>query len=145
MSPVKINFRLVQDEDGYPPVAVESLWAEPRETSGEYVIDNVPFFVSNVTLGDVVRVREEEGLRWFDDILSRSRNSLFRIVFFDRNCVGAIGEELAALGCSTEYLREHNLMAVNIPEKVALANVQAYLQSKASMGILDYEEPIIRQ
>ncbi len=145
MSPVKINFRLKQDEDGYPPVAVESLWAEPGVKSGEYVIDNVPFFVQNVTIGDTVLVREEDGQCWFNEILSRSRNSLIRIVFFNRNCVESVNRRLVEMGCSTEYLREHNLMAVSIPGDIALTDVQAYLQSEASASRIDYEEPILRQ
>lgn len=145
MSPVKIHFRLEQDEDGYPPVAVESLWAEPGVKAGEYVIDNVPFFVRNVTIGDAVLVREEDGNLWFDGILSRSQNSLVRVVFFDHNCVESVGRRLVAMGCSTEYLREHNLMAVNIPRDITLTDVQAYLQSEAGAGKLDYEEPILRQ
>ncbi len=142
---VKINFCLEQDEDGYPPVAVESLWAEPVENLGEYIIDNVPFFARNATIGDTVLVREEDGMYWFDRLVSRSSNSLIRIVFFDRSCTEKIGERLTIMGCATEYLRERNLMAVSIPDTVALKDVQTYLQSQSNAGKIDFEEPILRQ
>ena len=145
MSTLKIHFRLEQDEDGYPPVAVESLWAQPGLSPGEYVIDNVPFFVSEATVGDTVSAQEEDGAHWFSSLISRSRNSLVRIVFFDKSRVEAASEYLIAMGCSTECLREHSLMAVSIPEEVALTDVQAYLQSEADLGSIDYEEPILRQ
>lgn len=144
-SPVKVHFHLEQDEDGYPPVAVESLWAEPSAKPDEYVIDNVPFFVRDATIGDTVRVREKDGHRWFDGLVSRSQNSLLRVVFFDRECVETVSERLVAMGCSTEYLREHNLMAVSIPISVNLTNVQAYLQAETDAGRTDFEEPIHRQ
>lgn len=145
MSPVKIHFHLEQDEDGYPPIAVESLWAEPGPKPSEYVIDNVPFFVREATIGDTVLVRNEDGGYWFDRLLSRSLNSLIRVVFFDRDIINAVSEKLTEMGCSTEYLREHNLMAVNIPSSVTLGDVQAYLQSEAGVGRIDFEEPILRQ
>lgn len=145
MSSVKIHFHLEQDEDGYPPIAVESLWAEPGVKPDEYVIDNVPFFVRDATIGDAVLAIEKEDGRWFDRLVSRSQNSLLRVVFFDRTCIKEIGERLVTMGCSTEYLREHNLMAVSIPGSVPLESVQAYLQSQADAEKIDFEEPILRQ
>ena len=145
MPPVKIHFRLVQDEDSYPPVAVESVWAEPAVEPGEYVIDNVPFFAQNATIGDTVRVREEGGLRWFESMVRRSRNSLIRIAFFDRTRVEGVSQHLVSLGCSVEYSKDYNLVAVNIPDGVELTDVQAYLQAEANAGMLDFEEPILRQ
>ncbi|MBO9857507.1 DUF4265 domain-containing protein [Xanthomonas sp. A1809] len=142
---VRVHFQLEQDEDGYPHLAVESLWAEPSAKPNEYVIDNVPFFVRTATIGDTVRVREEDGNRWFDSLVHRSKNSLVRVVFFDRDCVDAVSERLVAMGCSTEYLREHNLMAVSIPFSVSLGDVQTYLQVEADAGRIDFEEPILRQ
>jgi hypothetical protein len=145
MSPVKIHFHLTQDEDGYPPVAVESLWAEPGSKPSEFVIDNVPFFVRDATIGDTVLVRKEDGGHWFERLLSRSQNSLIRVVFFDRSIINAISQKLVAMGCFIEYSREHNLMAVSIPGIVPLGGVQAYLQSEAGTGRIDFEEPILRQ
>ena len=142
---VKVYFRLVQDEDGYPPVAVETLWAKRGANRREYVIDNIPFFARDATIGDTVLVREEDGCRWFERLVRRSRNSLMRVVFFDRTCVERVSEHLVAQGCSTEYLRDHNLLAVNVPDSVNLADVQDYLQAEASTGSIDYEEPILRQ
>lgn len=66
-------------------------------------------------------------------------------MFFDRTCVEQVGNHLVALGCSTEYLKAHNLLAVNIPETVKLTDVQAYLQKKINSGRVDREEPILRQ
>ena len=142
---VKVHFQLEQDEDGYPAVAVESLWAEPGTKPDEYVIDNVPFFVRDATIGDTVRVREEDGHRWFDSLVHRSQNSLIRVVFFERDYVDTVSERLVAMGCSTEYLREHSLMAVSIPISANLMNVQTYLLAESGADRVDFEEPILRQ
>lgn len=141
----KVHFRLSQDEDGYPPVAVESLWASPTTEPNEFVIDNIPFFTQQATLGDVVCVREKDGEFWFDDVASRSKNSLLRVVFFDKERIDNVSEKLVALGCSTEHMASHSLIAVNVPASASLAGVQAYLQKGADAGVLDYEEPILRQ
>ena len=77
---VKIHFQLEQDEDGYPPVAVESVWAQPAGQTGEYIVDNVPFFTRDATIGDTVRVREDDGNLWFERVVARSTNSLVRVV-----------------------------------------------------------------
>lgn len=142
---VKVHFRLEQDEDGYPPVAVESLWARPSVKPSEYVIDNVPFFVREVTIGDIVRVREDDGEHWFESVSARSSNSLVRVVFFDGADRRAIKEKLIALGCATESLEKHNLMAVSVPSTVELQDIQAFLQVEAEAGRIDFEEPILRE
>jgi hypothetical protein len=142
---MKLNFHLEQDEDGYPPASVESLWVTASSNRNEYVLDNVPFFARDATIGDTVRVREEDGQLWFEALVARSENSLLRIVFFDPAYVEEVGGRLEGFGCSIEYLRAHKLMSVSVPGEVELAAVQAYLQAEASKGHLDYEEPILRQ
>lgn len=142
---VKVHFRVQQDEDGFPPVSVESVWASPGSTRNEYVIDNVPFFARDATIGDTVLIREIDHELWFDKITHRSGNSLLRVVFFDPDALDRVNGQLRSMGCSTEYLRAHKLLAVNIPSDVKLTDVVGYLQSEAGNGTVDYEEPILRQ
>lgn len=144
-SPVKVHFRLMQDEDGYPPATVESLWAKTGVNTDEYVVDNVPFFACDATIGDTVLVREEEGHRWFEKLVHSSPNSLLRVVFFDRSCIDKVNEHLVALGCSTEYVKQYNLLAVSVPGTTSLSEVQNYLRAEAEKGSIDYEEAILRQ
>jgi hypothetical protein len=142
---VKIHFRLEQDEDGYPEVAVESVWAEQGTKPGEYILDNIPFFARDATIGDVVSTREEDGALWFDGLTQSSSNSLVRVVFFDRDCRQKVAKELTDLGCEAEYFEKYNLLAVSIPGDVKLSVVQAYLARETDAGRIDYEEPILRQ
>lgn len=145
MDSVKVHFRLVQDADDYPPASVESVWAHKTTGPGEYVLDNVPFFAREATIGDVVLVHEEAGDLWFCGVARRSENSLIRVVFCDPAAFEKVNGRLVALGCTTEYLEAHHLLAVCVPSEVKLRDVQDYLRSEARAGKLDYEEPILRQ
>ncbi len=141
---VRIHFQLEQDDDGYPPVAVETVWGAPTGEANEYVLDNVPFFAPFATIGDTVRVRVMEGNLWFQCVAKRSSHSLVRLVFFDKNAVRRVAEHLESMGCGVEFLSEHGLLAVDIPITVSLSDVQDYVRGEAEVGTLDYEEPILR-
>jgi len=144
MPTVKINFQLETDDDGYPPVSVEALWAT-SEGDG-YVIDSIPFFARDATNGDLVGAhRGAEGALWFDTVLQRSPNSLIRIVLFDLASEEGVVNQLVQLGCGVERMPEFKLLAVDIPSNVSLGVIQRYVQDQAQVGVLDYEEPILRQ
>jgi len=141
--PVKINFRVEQDSDGYPPVAVESLWANP--VGSDFEIDSVPFFTRDATVADLVRAAPDAtGTLWFDGVAHRSGRSLIRVVFFEPNYEPSVAARLRTLGCGIEGMKEFKLLAVDIPVDVDLARVQDYLREMASAGHLDYEEAILR-
>ncbi|UPG85200.1 DUF4265 domain-containing protein [Luteibacter aegosomatis] len=141
----KSFFRIEQDADGYPPVGAESLWARQAERVGEYVLENIPFFSTHATLGDLLKVVEKEGVLWFDGLIKKSGNSLIRVVFFNRDALDPINQALMTMGCLTEYSKDFNLLATSIPEKVNLTEVQSFLADQEHLGFIDYEEPILRQ
>src|SRR5215510_7558701 len=98
---IKVLFRLAQDSDDYPPVAVESVWAT-RATPKGYTLDNIPFFVREATFGDIVEAVEDGEGTWFLKLLIPSANSLLRVVLFDTTRLNELRQHLAELGCSTE-------------------------------------------
>src|SRR5574337_180249 len=69
---VKIFFHLQQDEDGYPEVSAESVWAKPTGAADEYIVDNIPFFTRDATIGDTLKALKKEGALWFDSLRQRS-------------------------------------------------------------------------
>lgn len=140
---VKINFKIAQDDDGYPPVAVESLWATP--VGGHFVVDSIPFFTRDATVGDLVRaVPDSTGSLWFEGIEHASQSSLIRVVFFKTNYDESVAKRLKALGCGTEGMRAYKLLAIDVPAGVDLADVQDFLRSEALADRLDYEEALLR-
>nr|WP_128797943.1 DUF4265 domain-containing protein [Corallococcus coralloides] len=141
----KIFFRLEQDEDGYPPVGVESLWAR-SSGNGRFVLDNTPFFVRDATLGDEIEVAEEDGQLWYRSTVGRSNNSLIRIVVPEDVDSADIRSALERLGCTSESLPAYQLIALSVPENASLKEVRRYLEEAVASGdIADYEEPILRQ
>jgi hypothetical protein len=143
MNGTKIHFRLHQDENGYPPVTIESVWALKAEPEG-YFLDNIPFFEREATLGDLVSAKESEGIFWFERILKPSANSLLRAMFFDKGRINEIRHGLSNMGCESEAYPDQNLITINLPPSQSLKAVQEYLRAAADQGWLDYEEPILR-
>lgn len=142
---VKVHFQLQPDEDGWPPATVESVWAKSGLHENEYVIDNVPFFAHEATIGDTVQVRKEGGNLWFEKVLQDSPNSLIRIIVKDPNMIEEISDKLISMGCDTEGYKNYKLLAVNIPATVSLVTVQDFLKLQEEAGLLGYEEAILKQ
>lgn len=140
----RIFFELEQDEDGYPPAATESVWAIPQ--GGDlYKIDNIPFFIREATLDDVVEAVEQDGALTYKATISRSGNSLIRVVYYKGTDPSELREQIKALGCSTEWDDNHHLISVNVPPHVKLTDVQAFLQQGSEQERFDYEEPLLMQ
>ncbi len=139
----KISFQLVIDEDDYPPIPVESLWAVPEGEN--YRIDSVPFFTSSATVGDLVSVSiDHNGTMWFDAVLTSSANSLIRVVFFDQSASPEVQTQIRKFGCGFEIMQQFNLLAIDIPIGVDIEALKAYLVLMANESKLDFEEAILR-
>ena len=81
---VKVLFRLEKDEDGYPPVEVESLWGIVRLDGVEP--DNTPFFARGVALGDIVNLRKaSDGALEFESVARRGGHSTYRILVLKKH------------------------------------------------------------
>jgi hypothetical protein len=142
---IKIYFKLTQDTDEYPPVAVEAVWAKVHQMPNEFKIDNIPFFTHDVTLDDIVTAIQVDDIYWYQNTLHWSQNSLIRIVFFNLTYKPLVNDQLINMGCTTEYFGEYKLLSVNIPIDIELTNIQEYLKQQATLGSLDYEEAVLRQ
>ena len=144
MAEAKIFFKLDVDGDGYPPVAVESVWARSGEKAGEYIIDNIPFFTKEATDGDVVAAsQDDKGNLWFHEVLRPSRNSLIRVIFFVTDQLESVREHLIALGCATEYFGTYGLLSVSVPAQIDLSSIEQYLDEHRESGAIDYEGAIL--
>jgi hypothetical protein len=140
----KIFFSVEQHEEGYPPVTTESVWAEETE-DGNFVIDNIPFFATAATLGDIVNVDTVEGQLYYKSTVKESDNSLLRVILFEQRDPSVLRSHLAKLGCATEGGPSPSLIAVNVPGTVSLQLVITVLKEGFDNGYWDYEEAILRQ
>lgn len=140
----KVIFELEQDSDGYPPFLTESVWATATDDPLEYIIDNIPFFARDTTLGDRVRVKRAGKELLFDAVVKRTSSSLIRVIMYDPGQVEEVQRALKRMGCSTEFFGSKPILAVSVPDAVDLRLVRGYLDPLESRDLLTYEEPIIR-
>ena len=141
---IKVVLPIEKDGDGYPPVDSELVWVTP---TGEHrgVIDNIPFFATVATLGDVIEYESSGEQARYSKTLARSGNSLIRVAYVRDSDLDPVRIALVALGCEVEHDATHQLLAVNVPPSVPLVDVQAYLGSAAQSREIEFEEPILMQ
>lgn len=144
MGQKKILFRLQRDSEGYPPADVESVWAE-ESGDGAFVIDNIPFFAREATLGDEVTVTYDGKDAFYSSTRKRSGNSLLRVILFGRHDASRLRSGLDKLGCSSEQSHLNSLIAVNVPVTSDINKVRLFLDDGVKRGFWDYEEPLLRQ
>jgi hypothetical protein len=120
----------LQDDDGN----VETLWATPLGRH-RYRLENCPFLAYGVSWLDIVEARPPSKGEFpaFVRVVKKSGNRTIRIIFkpgIDKSRKAkAVVERLVDMGCSYEGAHP-GFIAVNIPAKVDLVAVGAYVTSK---------------
>jgi hypothetical protein len=141
----RIHFPLVRDEDGYPPFSVESLWGI-ETVSGTYRIDNLPFYVYEISLGDEVSAYMKEKELIFNCLLKKSSNSTIRIFSKNENLLIELKNKLENLGCTWEFSNTKSLSSINIPNTVEIKAVENIIKEFSNVDdTLDYETSCVRQ
>ena len=132
--------------DGYPPVSMESIWAEETE-EGYLKINNIPFYSKEISFGDIVSViQKEENYLLYDKTIIHSKNSTLRIVFFNENqkFKDKILAKLIDLGCESEVFNV-NFYAINIPIQVDIEEIYNFLDEFVETDDLDYDTGYLAQ
>jgi len=145
---VKVHFDLSQDDDGYPPATSETLWAVPMGES-RFRIDNIPFFVYDVSCFDIVSAQKtSSGQLKYDSLLEPGGHSTIRVIFYDQprdprqltERISGLRKSFRELGCSSELSHIPSLVAIDIPPEVALAKAKLILDNGKKQGLWGYEE-----
>lgn len=144
MEQTKIAFHLAQDEEGFPPADWEHLWARVVG-DGLYFIDNTPFFIYDISFGDIVEAAEESGQLVYRRSVQRSPHSTLRVMLFRKERAAQLRQRLRELGCATELSHVPGLIAVDVPPEASLASVRSLLNSGEEAGDWEYEEAAIRE
>jgi len=141
--PVRVQFPLTSDEDGWPPVSAEWL-AATKAGDDAYAIDSIPIFATGIALGDVVDVEpDDQGQLIVGHIARRSGNSTYRVAplaeaIEPNPALAPFVRRLADIGCSTAGY-ENMMLAVNVPQgKVPAA--YAIFEEGVAAGVWDFEE-----
>ncbi|AZL73638.1 DUF4265 domain-containing protein [Pseudomonas oryziphila] len=143
MEKIFIELEIVDD---YPPVGVESVWAEKIDEN-TYKIKNIPFYSKDICLDDEISTsRGNNGEAVFTDVIGDEGNSTIRIIFFGDNedLSELVMAEISSMGCSWEGMSK-KFFSVNIPANVDFDAISGYLEKKSEAGILDYDYGMVRQ
>jgi len=139
----KVSFLLEQDEEGYPPAQWEHLWASSAGPN-RFVLDNTPFFVRGVSLGDLVLTEERDGLNLFRALVVPSGHSTLRVVLFDQGLRDRLRDALREQGCASELSHLPNLLSIDVPPEIEIDPVLHMLRRGHHEGRWDYEEAAVR-
>lgn len=137
--PVKLLFRLQPDEDGYPPYQWESVWANPV-SDGLYQIDNIPFFVSDISLGDIVEAEYSDDVLVYVKTAVPSSNGTIHVVCYDHKTCQQLLSRLPGWGCDYEVGELERLVAIDVPARAEVDDLLAWLDRQARAEQLVYEE-----
>lgn len=124
----KIYFQLEIDEDGYPPFDVESLWVSTID-KGVGIIDNIPFFVKGIALGDRVAFDDDFN---FVAVEVPANNTTIRVYCPSWEKEVDIKNILKEENCSWELSHLPSLIAINVPNN-RLEKVQSYLFERSDI------------
>ena len=124
----KIYFQLEIDEDGYPPFDVESLWVNTID-KGVGIIDNIPFFVKGIALGDRVAFDDDFN---FVAVEVPANNTTIRVYCPSWEKEVDIKNILKEENCSWELSHLPSLIAINVPNG-SLEKVQSYLFERSDI------------
>ncbi|AQU67731.1 DUF4265 domain-containing protein [Streptomyces niveus] len=141
---VKVGFRLEVDEDGWPPVGVESVWAVDLGDATARLA-NTPWFVRGIANGDVLRTHADaDGRLWAGDVVRNSENCTIRlIVLRDGGTAAARQSVLNAsweLRVGGEGVDQFRMIALDVPPEADLRKVQQLLDHGESKGWWHVEE-----
>lgn len=143
MKHIKVDFKLEVDQDDFPPIAVETLNGTLLD-NGLVRIDNVPFFVEDIAIGDLVQCDKAPNCEHyqFSSVVDEGPNKSISIILIDDSVKEGLYQTLKKFGCYCEYgeFQHFNMFAVNCGETVNFVELQSYLMESELNGKISYAE-----
>ena len=137
-------------QDGWPPVVSERVWAF-HLGADRYRIDNPPWFVPDLAVGDVVRAQAPDADHHpvFVNVVERSDHVTIRLICFRKgplegDLTRAL-EPFTALGVYGEGAAQYGMLALDIAPTAPLAEIVSTLRAGVADGAWEYEEGRITQ
>jgi Domain of unknown function (DUF4265) len=134
----------LSQEDDWPPVGGENLWAAALGNS-LYRLDSVPFFAQGMAVGDIVRAtRDEKGEIQIQEIVESSGNCTIRLIVYAHGPYGSDRKRVLDLferfGADGEGMEAYNLVALNVPASASFSEVKSLLREGCDKAWWDCEE-----
>jgi hypothetical protein len=141
---VEIWFRIQKDKDGYPESREwEQLLARPLLERDDYFrIESIPFFLKNVSRGDVVRAKivrnpeiQDGELFQFDTVLDRGGHNTYHLLLRKKHPDDPdfTQNELLKKGLAVEE-QNGDFLAVDVPPSGDQQAIDAYLVAQSDAG-----------
>jgi hypothetical protein len=111
---------------------------------GSFIVDNIPFFARDVSLGDEISAKKVGKALHFSRVLQKSKNSTVRVLLMKPHLAGAIRKQLDGFGCGTELMDQLSLLAVTFPPDSHLAEAFSFLDKEAKKRNIGIEESAVR-
>lgn len=131
---LSLKFLLDVDDDGWPPVSSENLLAK-QICDEKYEILVAPFFIQNLSAGDVIRVEfDEDGVVQNWKIKVESKRSTVWVLCNDFSQIDFTLERLKKHGCNVERLKQFGLIVLDVPEIINSELLEQCLSEIESKG-----------
>ena len=124
-------------------IAEEKVWANPEGKN--YKIDNIPFYAPNLAFNDIVRVENDNGTLYFDDLVEPSGHSTIQIIFFKESEIKRVLYTLEQLGCHWEGMENQPYFAIDVPPNIEYKQIRFFLNSEFENKILDFKESCLSE
>ncbi|MBI3662045.1 MAG: DUF4265 domain-containing protein [Acidobacteria bacterium] len=138
---VKVRFPLRPGE--WKELKAENLWAKPQ-TSGEFLVRSVPFYVYGISFGDTVHASPSRGILRFAGVARRGGHSTYRMLLSEDDTIESqrflkYWNPLETLGCTFE-LAKHRWVAVDVPPDIDINKIYSLLEKGEAGGAWSFEE-----
>lgn len=140
---VKVFVKLEKDEEGYPPVDWEELWAASLGDC-RYRIDNIPFYAVGISSGDSVIAASRDNKLVVTEVVGTEGHSTVRVVVHDKSMTEHIRGELKIAGCATELSNVPGFFSVDVPPQVDYPAIARLLRGYEEQERIGYEESALR-
>jgi hypothetical protein len=131
---------VVEDDEEQSPFKMEQLWTR-KLGDDEFEICCIPFFLYDLSLGDVVKTCPRLGRRYVVcETVTKSGRYVFRAWFGESGNAphGRVAADLEELGALLEW-SSPNLLAIDAENLQEAETISGYLAGKESAGELIYE------
>jgi hypothetical protein len=140
---------LEQDDEGWPPVSTERVWAE-RVGRHRYRIDNMPFFAQDLATDDVVAARPARPGQYptVIRVVEPSANATVRVICFRagplQGDLRRAARRLRGHGVHLALADPWGMVAVSVTPAADMARLQETLDQGSHDGAWEYEESRLR-